>query len=549
MSRRPSFLSPPSLLISLFWLFGLVACGPGGRTRLGEDRASTTVAAPAPSVATYTTAPSDGVMVRGGGDTEAVTRAVAAAGTTRGVTLIGDARLATLSEWLANELGPGGEPPPSEVIDFFAWNLGLTDPTPHVIVHGLPDRASVEENVQRSVERFLEHQRYTHWGAVVMPRNGLWIVVVTLSWRFGTVEPIDRELPSGAPIVVRGSLSEGFSNPLIVVESPSGDVQRLPAGSGPGFDVRVPVDTTGTFQVEVLARGSLGESVVANFPVFVGSHAPTSVSLTPEPTTTGDTDVASVRTELLRLLNETRRGSGLPELVCDERVDAVALAHSVDMREHDYLGHQSPTTGTPADRVTGAGLHSGLVLENIGRDYTAAGIHRGLLASPGHRANLVSSGVNTCGIGVVADEADGRTAFIATEVFLRFAQAIDVAAGPAEVLAAINTARAARGATALEAEENLRAAAQEAAEAFFSEPTLTQSDVVDRAGAGLRRFAMLFRRIGGVMAVVTSLDEASTLEPTFEEDLDYVGIGVAQGTRADTGENAIAVVIMLGWGR
>ena len=150
---------------------------------------------------------------------------------------------------------------------------------------------------------------------------------------------------------------------------------------------------------------------------------------------------------------------------------------------------------------------------------------------------------------VVADEADGRTAFIATEVFLRFAQAIDVAAGPAEVLAAINTARAARGATALEAEENLRAAAQEAAEAFFSEPTLTQSDVVDRAGAGLRRFAMLFRRIGGVMAVVTSLDEASTLEPTFEEDLDYVGIGVAQGTRADTGENAIAVVIMLGWGR
>ncbi len=549
MSRRPSFLSPPSLLISLFWLFGLVACGPGGRTRLGEDRASTTVAAPAPSVATYTTAPSDGVMVRGGGDTEAVTRAVAAAGTTRGVTLIGDARLATLSEWLANELGPGGEPPPSEVIDFFAWNLGLTDPTPHVIVHGLPDRASVEENVQRSVERFLERQRYTHWGAVVMPRNGLWIVVVTLSWRFGTVEPIDRELPSGAPIVVRGSLSEGFSNPLIVVESPSGDVQRLPAGSGPGFDVRVPVDTTGTFQVEVLARGSLGESVVANFPVFVGSHAPTSVSLTPEPTTTGDTDVASVRTELLRLLNETRRGSGLPELVCDERVDAVALAHSVDMREHDYLGHQSPTTGTPADRVTGAGLHSGLVLENIGRDYTAAGIHRGLLASPGHRANLVSSGVNTCGIGVVADEADGRTAFIATEVFLRFAQAIDVAAGPAEVLAAINTARAARGATALEAEENLRAAAQEAAEAFFSEPTLTQSDVVDRAGAGLRRFAMLFRRIGGVMAVVTSLDEASTLEPTFEEDLDYVGIGVAQGTRADTGENAIAVVIMLGWGR
>lgn len=526
----------------------LVACGPGGRTRLGTERTATSVAAPAPSVASYGS-PSDGPLVRGGGDTAGVSAAVEAAASARSVTLTGDPRLAMLSEWIASQLGPGGEPPPAEVIDFFAWNLGLTDPTPHVIVHGLPDRASVEQNVQASVERFLSRQAYTHWGAVVMPRNGLWIVVVTLSWRFGTLEPIARELPAGAPITVRGSLNEGFSNPLVVVESPSGDVVRMPAGSGPTFDVRVPVDATGTFQLEVLARGPYGESIVANFPVFVGTSAPTSVSLEPEPETSGNTDVASVRADLLRLLNETRREQGLPELSCDPRVDAIALAHSTDMHDHDFLGHQSPTTGTPADRVTAAGLHSGMVLENVGRDFTAAGIHRGLLASPGHHANLTSSGVNTCGIGVVADESDDRTSYIATEVFLRFAQAIDVAAAPGEVLAAINRAREARGAGPLEAEENLRAAAQDAAAAFFTEPTLTQSDVVDRASAGMRRYAMLFRRVGGVMAVVSSLDEASTLEPTFDAEVSYVGIGVAQGTRTDVGENAIAVVIMLGWRR
>lgn len=525
-----------------------LACGPATRTRLGTERTSTTVAAPAPSVARYTSTGGTGPLVRGGGDTEGVETAVAAAASARGVTLTGDPRLATLSEWMAAELGPGGEPPPSEVIDFFAWNLGLTDPTPHVIVHGLPDRASVESNVQASVERFLERQPYTHWGAVVLPRNGLWIVVLTLSWRFGTIEPVDRRFASASPIPLRGTLSEGYANPLIVVDGPTGDVLRLPAGSGPNFDVRIPIEGNGTYQIEVLARGPLGEAVITNFPVYVGTDIPTEVSLTAEPTT-GSTDVASVRSELLNLLNETRRGEGLPELTCDPRVDAIALAHSVDMRTNDYLGHQSPTTGTPADRVTAAGLHSGLVLENIGRDYTAAGIHRGLLASPGHRANLVSSGVNTCGIGVVAQETDGRTAFVATEVFLRFAQAIDVAAAPAEVLAAINRARSGRGAGELQAEENLRTAAQDAAQAFFDEPSLSQDDVVERAGGSMRRFAMLFRRVGGVMAVVSSLDEASTLEPTFDPDLDFVGIGVAQGSRPDVGENAIAVVIMLGWGR
>ena len=528
----------------------LLACGPAVRTRLGTERTDTTIEAPALGAPRYTSEPpAEGELVRGGGDGDGVLRGVAAAAEARGVRLTGDPRLATLAEWIAAELGPGGEPPESEVLDFFSSTLGLPDPTPHVIVHGLPDRAAVEDHVRRSVERFLERRSYTHWGAVVLPRSGLWIVVITLSSRVGSLEPIARELPAGSPISVRGRLDEGYANPVVVVQTPGGDVPRLPAGPGPEFDVRVPTDAPGRYQVEVLARGPLGEAVIANLPVYVGVPAPSSISLDAA-AETASSDPAEVRRELLALLNETRRSEGLPELACDPRADAVALAHSEDMLAHDFLAHRSATTGTsPADRVTAAGLHSGLVLENIGRDYTAAGIHRGLLASPGHRSNLLSAGVNVCGLGVVADESDGRTAFIATQLFMRFALPIDVAAAPAEVLAAIGRARAARGAPALQSDENLRAAAQRAAEGFFLDPSLSQSDVVDRAGAGLGGFAMMFRRLGGVMAVVATLDEASTLEPTFEDDVSYVGIGVAQGSRPDTGENAIAVVILLGWAR
>lgn len=528
----------------------LLACGPAVRTRLGDERTAAVIEAPAPGAPRYASEPpAEGAVVRGGGDDEEVMQGVAEAADARGVRLTGDPRLATLAEWIAAELGPGGEPPEADVLDFFSSTLGLPDPTPHVIVHGLPDRASVQDHVRRSVERFLERRTYTHWGAVVLPRSGLWIVVITLASRAGSLAPIARELPAGSPIVVRGRLDEGYSNPVVVVQTPGGDVPRLPAGGGPEFDVRVPTDAPGRYQVEVLARGPLGEAVIANLPVYVGVPAPTSISLAEAPAPTSS-DPAEVRRELLALLNGTRRSEGLPELSCDPRADAVALAHSEDMLAHGFLAHRSATTGTsPADRVTAAGLHSGLVLENIGRDYTAAGIHRGLLASPGHRSNLVSAGVNVCGIGVVADESDGRTAFIATELFMRFALPIDVPAAPAAVLAAIGRARAARGASALESDENLRAAAQRAAEGFFLDPTLSQSDVVDRAGAGLGGFSMMFRRLGGVMAVVATLDEATTLEPTFEDDVRYIGIGVAQGSRPDTGENAIAVVILLGWAR
>ena len=87
------------------------------------------------------------------------------------------------------------------------------------------------------------------------------------------------------------------------------------------------------------------------------------------------------------------------------------------------------------------------------------------------------------------------------------------------------------------------------AQAFFAEPESTQQDTVDRASAALRRFGMQFRRIGGVMAVVTTLDEAQQLEPALDDTVTLCGIGVAQGTRPDTGPNAIAVVIVLGWER
>lgn len=527
----------------------LLGCPPATRTRLGEERA-TVVSAPADRVDTYSTAVPDGSAVLGGGDASGVERAVGAAAASRSVTLVGDPRLAALSRLYAEQLGPGGEPPPTEVMDFLAWNLGMVEPTPHLIVHGLPDRADAEAAVQASVTRFLERQAYTHWGAVVMPRNGLWLVVITLSWRFVSIEPIARRLDGGATIPVRGSLAAGYSNPVVIVERPTGEAQRLPAGAGPDFDVRVPSEETGVHQVEILARGPHGESVLANFPVYVGVDVPTMLRVAAEPETSGSSaDVGSVRAELVRLANEARAGVGLPALECDPRIDAVALAHSEDMRDHDFVGHQSPTTGTAADRVRAAGLSSGLVLENVGRGYSAAEIHRGLLASPGHRANLVNPDANVCGIGVTAEEVEGRTTFLATEVFLRFSRPIDVAAAPGIVLEAINRARTARGAGALEAEENLRSVAQAAADAFFAEPTLTQEETVNRASADLRRFSMMFRRVGGVMAVVTVLDEATTLEPTFGDDLSYVGIGVAQGTREDTGPNAIAVVIMLGWAR
>ncbi|MDQ3034126.1 MAG: CAP domain-containing protein [Myxococcota bacterium] len=537
-----------SLLLALVLAIG--CGGPRQRTRLGTEQTETEIAAPAPGAAQYVTAAPEGPGVTGGIEADSVRAAVDGAAHERTVELIGDPRLATLAEWIAERLSPAGDPPPPEVLDFFAWNLGLVEPTPHVMVLGLPDRAQVEEHVRSSVAQFLARQGYTHWGATVIPRSGVWLIVVVLSWRHLELDPIPRVLPSQSPIRVHGRLAEGFQNPTIVVQAPDGAVTRQPAGAGPEFDVRVPTTANGAFQVEVLARGAHGESVLANMPVYVGATPPSTVRLSPQADPDGPApDVATVRAQLLEALNRTRAESGLPVLAIEPSLDAIALAHSRDMLEHDYVGHVSPTTGSAADRVRAAGVRSGLVLENIGRGYGATEIHRGLLDSPGHRANLVSPDATHVGIGVVAEEENGRTAFLATEVFIRRAQPIDTASAPERLLTEINRGRVARGAPEMRMEANVQQAAQEAAEAFFADPELDQQETTEMATQSLRRFAIAFRRLGAVMAVVSSLEEAQQLEPSLDDTVAVTGIGVAQGDRPDLPPGSIAVVIVLAWER
>ena len=70
------------------------------------------------------------------------------------------------------------------------------------------------------------------------------------------------------------------------------------------------------------------------------------------------------------------------------------------MAEHDFVGHVSPRTGTALDRVRAAGLQPELILENVGRAYSAQEAESGFMASPGHRANVLEAKARKIGVGV-----------------------------------------------------------------------------------------------------------------------------------------------------
>jgi uncharacterized protein YkwD/uncharacterized membrane protein required for colicin V production len=110
---------------------------------------------------------------------------------------------------------------------------------------------------------------------------------------------------------------------------------------------------------------------------------------------------------LLALVNGERERAGLPALAPEGALVPIARAHAVEMFAQGYFAHESPATGSPFDRLDAAGVAYLAAGENLAYAPAIEIAHRGLMASPGHRANILSPAFGRAGIGIVRSEYYG----------------------------------------------------------------------------------------------------------------------------------------------
>jgi uncharacterized protein YkwD/uncharacterized membrane protein required for colicin V production len=110
---------------------------------------------------------------------------------------------------------------------------------------------------------------------------------------------------------------------------------------------------------------------------------------------------------MLALVNEERAAHGLAPLRFDSRLTALARQHSTDMVTNRFFSHVSPGAGDPARRAQVAGYDYRVFGENIALAPTLNLAHRGLMDSPGHRANILGPAYGRIGIGILDLGLDG----------------------------------------------------------------------------------------------------------------------------------------------
>ncbi|MDI3339512.1 MAG: CvpA family protein [Sphaerobacter sp.] len=146
---------------------------------------------------------------------------------------------------------------------------------------------------------------------------------------------------------------------------------------------------------------------LADFTVFTEPAGEQGVRL-PFRVTEGLAESPADEAAMLELLNQERREHGLAPLRADAALQAVARDHAREMFTLGYFAHVSPVSGTPADRLQAAGIRYTVAGENLAYAPTVAIAHRGLMQSPGHRANILSPEFTRVGIGVISGPTGGK---------------------------------------------------------------------------------------------------------------------------------------------
>ena len=431
-------------------------------------------------------------------------------------------------------------------VEFALQRNGIIEPSPHLLVLW-GDIDSPELIVNELAPRLAEVLRdgataRLGIGATRRKPDGTGAIVFALQGSGVSTAPIPRAVAAGGSIALDAVVNARYRDPEVFVTYQGGDTRRLELKPGRpgGFVADVACGRhQGRLQIEIAAADASGSTVLANFPVWCAVRPPPSVTVEPVRDEAQAGGAAQAERRLLASVNRDRAAAGLPTLLWDDALAAVAHGYSEEMRRTHIVAHISPTTGSAADRVRAANIKTAVVLENVALAYGVAEAHDGLMNSPGHRANVLSSLATHIGIGVAfGDEGSGRREIFVTQVFMRVPPKLD----PPQAMAAVRQKiAAARPGVAPAA--RLDGLAQQLADGLAAGKSAEAAyQAISGKVTGLNK---LYERVGSVINTVADLDSTDGAGLLGGSSGNEYGLGIAQGSHPHIGDNAIWIVVLV----
>jgi uncharacterized protein YkwD len=166
-------------------------------------------------------------------------------------------------------------------------------------------------------------------------------------------------------------------------------------------------ETTETAPVETPAPT---DAMPAEVPVATEASPPAAATVIDESASSAPSSSASpasaaapapdLETGVLALVNQARDRAGCDPLVADGGLAAVARAHSADMRDRDFFGHENPEGLDAVDLADAAG-RTNAQAENVAHGQaTPAAAMDSWMDSSDDREDILDCDLETLGVGV-----------------------------------------------------------------------------------------------------------------------------------------------------
>jgi uncharacterized protein YkwD len=233
--------------------------------------------------------------------------------------------------------------------------------------------------------------------------EGAHVLVVIAVDALADLAPLPTHARTGQWLTVEARLRAPATGGRVVVMHADEAPRTVPSWfDGATLHARFAADRPGEMAVQVVADLATGPRPVLEATVFADVEAP---SRDEERAAPGEDAAAGVRDDdrLAVMVATARAAAGLPALVRDGRLDAVARAHATRMAAAHELAHDAGD-GDPLERLRNAQLDPRDAGENVAHAATVPLAHRALWASPSHRANLLGREFDHLGVAVVRDE-------------------------------------------------------------------------------------------------------------------------------------------------
>jgi uncharacterized protein YkwD len=218
--------------------------------------------------------------------------------------------------------------------------------------------------------------------------------------------PLPTRVRSGTWQTVDAALLVPASGAEVLVLGPTGEPHAVPTSfDGGRVRARFATDRLGAFTVQVVADVANGPRPVLEAKVFADTDPPRSTPNLAAPGEEAGAGASDRAAALAGMVDAMRTFERLPRLARDTRLDAIARAHALRMKEAQTVGHDVGD-GDPAQRLTDAGLHAKEMGENVAHAQSVVLAHRALYASVSHRENLLRADFRNMGVAVL-DGPDG----------------------------------------------------------------------------------------------------------------------------------------------